>query len=289
MAEGWAKEWIKTERMNICGQNEDERDHRLSAFLDKLVVVSVALDESAIIIPVKADNTCTSEIQLDTDRPLLSHPNYETSNNASASENSSSKQARRITCDDETCSPPPQRRKVVKEKAIRAMAQDGVDISTSIPKTIHEVLPLLLQNIRRRDGEAREKNCYVQSEIGGNSNYGMGENWKKIRSLMKLIRDLLELTSREMGMAYAGVAKGDAGAANDQGIANKNNHTRDATVNEILDDNQVVDSLVVLCSCTDTLKRGLSDISKETLDWDIDPPTSAAKSGEGDAAYLRVR
>lgn len=51
-------------------------------------------------------------------------------------------------------------------------------------------------------------------------------------------------------------------------------------------DERVVDNLIVLCSCPDTMKQQLSDMSRETIEWDIDAPSNAAK--EGDAAFLRV-
>jgi hypothetical protein len=56
---------------------------------------------------------------------------------------------------------------------------------------------------------------------------------------------------------------------------------------EISQEYPMVDNLIVLCSCAN-LKQKLADISKQTFDWDIDPPTDAAKAGEGDGAYVRV-
>ena len=49
-----------------------------------------------------------------------------------------------------------------------------------------------------------------------------------------------------------------------------------------------VDKLIVLCSCGDELKFKIARQSKSVEEWSIDPPTTAAKNGEGDAAYLRV-
>jgi len=53
-------------------------------------------------------------------------------------------------------------------------------------------------------------------------------------------------------------------------------------------DDVVIDRLVVLCSCGDNMKLSLMRCSKYVEEWDIEPPTAAAKSGEGDAAYRRV-
>jgi len=48
-----------------------------------------------------------------------------------------------------------------------------------------------------------------------------------------------------------------------------------------------IDHLIVLCSCGD-MKDNLMRRSKYVEEWDIEPPTAAAKSGEGDGAYRRV-
>ena len=74
----------------------------------------------------------------------------------------------------------------------------------------------------------------------------------------------VERVTREMGKAFAGVGK-----------------------EEKDDDARVVDSLIVLCSCPDYLKQRISDVSKVTMDWEIDAPTSLRLT-EGDEAYLRV-
>jgi len=49
-----------------------------------------------------------------------------------------------------------------------------------------------------------------------------------------------------------------------------------------------IDHLIVLCSCGDNMKDNLMRRSKYVEEWDIEPPTAAAKSGEGDGAYRRV-
>ena len=50
---------------------------------------------------------------------------------------------------------------------------------------------------------------------------------------------------------------------------------------------KLVDRLVILCSCGDDVKRQLVESSKSVEEWEIDPPTTAAKI-EGDPAYRRV-
>lgn len=50
---------------------------------------------------------------------------------------------------------------------------------------------------------------------------------------------------------------------------------------------KLVDRLVILCSCGDDVKRQLVGSSKSVEEWEIDPPTTAAKI-EGDPAYRRV-
>jgi len=52
--------------------------------------------------------------------------------------------------------------------------------------------------------------------------------------------------------------------------------------------NASIDRLIVLCSCGDNMKKNLMQCSKYVEEWDIEPPTAAAKSGEGDGAYRRV-
>ena len=50
----------------------------------------------------------------------------------------------------------------------------------------------------------------------------------------------------------------------------------------------IFDKLIILCSCGDEMKQNLIQYSKSVEEWDIDPPTIAAKSGEGDQAYRRI-
>ena len=66
------------------------------------------------------------------------------------------------------------------------------------------------------------------------------------------------------------------------GVNNKDDNNDDYVINE-----RVVDNLIVLCNCPDSMKQQLSEMSRETIEWNIDAPSNAAKE-EGDAAFLRV-
>jgi hypothetical protein len=156
-----------------------------------------------------------------------------------------------VTCDGEKTCTSPLRRKKVKSKAIEAMAVDGVDISDATPKTIHDVLSSVT--------------------CGGENSSPCSK--KRSFSLLEMLRSV----SLQMSLAYAGVVEVEY-TTESEGIGSANT----------LDEQRSVDSLVVLCSCADSLKRKLSDMSKETFEWDIDAPTALAKEGEGDMAYLRV-
>ncbi|KAL7528054.1 hypothetical protein ACHAWF_002419 [Thalassiosira exigua] len=234
MAEAWAREWIATEQRKLAGR----RDRRLGAFLDGLVVASAALDESS----VAADGT---------DSPALAEAALGSSPTSSLVADFEA--AACVTCDGEACSSSPtRRRKPPKEKAVRAMAEDGVDISGCYAKSFRDLLSIVLDRRRSGVGEPREHER---------------RSWSQILSFQEM-RRMLGAATREMGMSFAGVP-------------------REENEGEEGDDRLIVDTLVVLCSCPESMKRQLSGVSRETLDWDIDPPSTAAKS-EGDGAYLRV-
>lgn len=251
MAEGWAKNWIMNERSKLdarsrCdiitaeGDNQEQvqRERRLQSFLDGLIVASVALDESSVTSAVQDIVSLSSS-------PRSSLTSFFTKNNASHATNSSSC----VTCDGEMCASP-LRRKKVKEKAVKAMAIDGVDISNAIPKTIDDVL---------------------------SSSSGSEDEEKLLRCSKSRFFSLLEILRRislQTSLAYAGVVVEDVSGP---GVGA-----------DTSDEQRSVDSLVVLCACADSLKRKLSGMSKETFEWDIDAPTALAKEGEGDMAYLRV-
>ena len=239
MAEGWAKHWLENEKTELearrrTGNAEGDalkRDRRLQAFLDGLVLASVALDESSVMSSPSPheDSTLSSSPTSSITSFFAKDCNQRTNSSTSC-----------VTCDGETTCSFTLRRKKVKSKAIEAMAKDGVDISDATPKTINDVLSSV--------------SC------------GEASHCKK-RSFS--ILEMLRRVSLQMSWAYAGVAE----------VEDKS---------ELKVEGRSVDSLVVLCSCADSLKRKLSDMSKETLEWNIDAPTAFAKEGEGDGAYLRV-
>lgn len=241
MAEGWAKKWIQSE-LSLLGGGEDgdndvdgkEVDIHTQQFLKGLMVMSVALDESsvspAILIPTIPQHQLSSSpsSSIITDFDAMDSPQCVTccdSDDGEVCMSSTFNQSRRR--------PPP------KEKAIEAMLQDGVDISSYYAKTFSDILPYILSN--------RKTDTIMQH-----------------LPLLSGMRKLLERVTREMGKAFAGVGK-----------------------EEKDDDARVVDSLIVLCSCPDYLKQRISDVSKVTMDWEIDAPTSLRLT-EGDEAYLRV-
>ena len=261
MAEGWAKKWVDDQRLMIEARraarrrehqkldtpvshsslDECEYDNRLLSFLDGLLLLSVALDESAIVSPIDTSRNDTSS----------SSSSITTTNTTPTC----------ITCQDGCLNP--KQRKAIKSKAIQAMAQDGVDISSFFPKSIGEITPLILDSYEKK-----------QRADGGQT--VLKKRRTVEQSSMRRVLQFLQRASKDMGMAYAGIR------------SNTDHDTvTTSTITEITQEQLMVDNLIVLCSCPN-LKRRLSDMSKQTTDWDIDAPTDAAKAGEGDAAYLRV-
>ena len=149
------------------------------------------------------------------------------------------------------------------------MAQDGVDISNFVPKTINEVIPLLLDNFHRyQHGQT--------SDWEGQREKTTGE--KKVGTDIRITNN--GIASLEDGH-HAKTIKNNI-------LTGPYLHNMDSFSSEVPKKVQAVDILIVLCSCPDTLKWQLADMSKEILAWDIDAPTSAAKAGERDSAYLCV-
>eukprot|EP00559_Dactyliosolen_fragilissimus_P006637 CAMPEP_0184865340 /NCGR_PEP_ID=MMETSP0580-20130426/17758_1 /TAXON_ID=1118495 /ORGANISM="Dactyliosolen fragilissimus" /LENGTH=217 /DNA_ID=CAMNT_0027364497 /DNA_START=38 /DNA_END=691 /DNA_ORIENTATION=- len=200
MAEAWAKEWIRKRKENLHSKllsyDERNRENNLLQYefnrenieksisaLDNFVVVSIALDCAAVY----EETVSYSDLfQI----PAGFHKHH-------------------------------YKRKSIKEKAINAMAKDGIDISQSFPKAFQEVMPEL---------EANFPVEILSSSLSSLSRIGEDEK----------------------------------------------------------DDVRPVDKLVVLCSCGDDMKKNLANQSKSVEEWNIDAPTAAAKSGEGDDAYHRV-
>ena len=244
MAEGWAKRWVNEERSSVerrqasrqNGLPSDGSRHCLDAkydalllsYLNGLVLLSVAFDESQIISKddavKEADNKAPQNLC--------------------------------ITCDGET-SCQSFVRKSVKAKAVEAMAKDGVDISSFIPKSISEITPQilsLLESAPKHEHHNETEHRRVEEDSRQNAS--------------------------ETGISYDSMRDFNCNLSNPQ--CNHDNH------NESKGPSPMVDNLIVLCSVCATLKRPLLDISKQTLDWDIDAPTNLAMAGEGDGAYLRV-
>jgi len=78
-------------------------------------------------------------------------------------------------------------------------------------------------------------------------------------------------------------------------VVNQSTEETQSRMNDVLngnvansDEDGKIDKLIVLCSCGDDVKNNLIRRSKSVDEWDIDPPTASAKSGEGDAAFRRV-
>eukprot|EP00565_Helicotheca_tamesis_P006999 CAMPEP_0185732386 /NCGR_PEP_ID=MMETSP1171-20130828/15982_1 /TAXON_ID=374046 /ORGANISM="Helicotheca tamensis, Strain CCMP826" /LENGTH=193 /DNA_ID=CAMNT_0028401857 /DNA_START=114 /DNA_END=691 /DNA_ORIENTATION=+ len=114
MAEGWAHEWVHTKREEIHQDftengNASARIERLRSFLGRVRIASVALDATAIY------KECSREAPIE-------------------------------KCCGDTCNST-RELKVVKEKAVHAMAEDGIDISRYAPKCVKELLPSLCTNL----------------------------------------------------------------------------------------------------------------------------------------------
>mmetsp|Transcript_34259 Transcript_34259/g.82853 ORF Transcript_34259/g.82853 Transcript_34259/m.82853 type:complete len:344 (+) Transcript_34259:122-1153(+) len=285
MAEAWAREWIRAERIGLEKEGDDgddddasEQRRRLRSFLDGLMVASVALDESSV--EAGGGTSASSLPPSDGARLLGTSPTSTLTTNFETSSPSASAGRRCVTCDGEACtptSPSSSKRRKPKEKAIQAMAQDGVDISSYYTKSFKEILPFILRNHRRSCGSGTDDALY-------NSRCG-NPNWK-LRLSFAGLWSALESVSREMGMAYAGIPRDGIYRSDKESVKETSSYERPLDTDN---SHHVVDNLIVLCSCPDALKRRLSDMSRTTSEWDdIDPPTAAARAGEGDGAYLRV-
>ncbi len=274
MAEAWAKEWIKAERKELetrlCASGiivrhdgDGHDDAKLRAFVDGLFVASVALDE-----------TCVATA------PTHSHEKGESARNE-APKFSLASTFDCVTCDGEVC-PLSARRRRPKEKAVRAMAQDGVDISNYEVKSFRDIFPALLGHHHGRSQSNNDKYVYNDRIIDMTK-----RNWRS-QLLLPSIRDMLEIASREMGMAFAGIPRNStAGEENEKTPGNIHEHYSSVASNNSNDSTHVVDNLIVLCSCPKSMTRPIAEFSKELLNWDVDPPSTAAIT-EGDLAFVRV-
>jgi hypothetical protein len=263
MAEAWAKEWIKAERKELA--NSSDSDAKLQAFVDSLFVASVALDD-----------TCVADVPT-TSTPTPGDDSDQSARNESPT-SSLNLSLECVTCNGEVC-PLSARRRRPKEKAVWAMSHDGVDISGYEVKSFRDIFPSLLDHHRDR---------------GGNINYVYNDriidmtkrNWRS-QLLLPSVRDMLMGASREMGMAFAGISRNSiaGGREEEEEVAQS---SADSIANNITHHHHVVDNLIVLCSCPESLTRPLAEVSKEMLNWDVDPPSTAAISEGEDVAFLRV-
>jgi len=164
-------------------------------------------------------------------------------------------------------------RKSVKSKAVAAMAEDGVDISRYIPMTVDELLLTL-------GGKHILKGHTQTSDVDRmTSAQPYNAQIKAISPLTKL-KPSGEILYMEEEKSHL----------DDPSIEEEKSHFDDPTINNEVTDGDIakIDHLIVLCSCGDSMKSNLMRCSKYVEEWDIEPPTAAAKSGEGDGAYRRV-
>ncbi len=143
------------------------------------------------------------------------------------------------------------KRKHIKGKAVEAMAKDGVDIASYIPKTFDEILPIINNDHNHNDTK--------EEDDGDNSPPSSTSSLSKHD--FKSFQQSNSIHTKQMNNSNDG--------------NNSNNY-------------KPVDKLIVLCSCGDELKNQIARRSKSVEEWTIDPPTTAAKNGEGDGAYRRV-
>lgn len=278
MAEAWAKEWIKAERKEIESRrlcavekrdgSDDDDDTKLRAFVDGLFIASVALDETCVDTAPPCTHSGKGELE------RIETPTSSLSSTLEC-----------VTCNGDVCSMSARRRHP-KEKAVRAMAQDGVDISDYEVKSFQDIYPALL--IHHHRGRSNGNNCVYNDRIIDMTT----RNWRS-QLLLPNLRHMLKIASREMGMAFAGIARNSI--ANEEKeetqINVHGNNVSVAQTSSSKDHNShvehVVDNLIVLCSCPDSMTRPVAELSRELLNWDVDPPSTAAIT-EGDLAFVRV-
>ena len=174
-----ARNWIRNrqsvleENLKATGEASSQNLQKMIALLDSTFIASVALDSSSVFHQCE-DYGMTNKLSLKGNNSKTLH------------------------------------RKSIKEKAVEAMLQDGVDISSYVPNTVEEI-----------------------------------------------ITSLPMLKSSEC-------------------------------IAPVAESTEMLDKLIVLCSCGDEMKYKLVRRSKSVEEWSIDAPTKASIGGEGDTAYLRV-
>jgi len=164
------------------------------------------------------------------------------------------------TCCGDLCETPSQR-KAVKEKAVKAMAEDGVDISAFVPKTMEEIIPHLTDQAANPKENANRENSIDGSIASAKSGTPS------------------PATIDEISAAYSSTLFLSSEGGGD---------LQKLDPSYLTDSNKKpVDKLIVLCSCGDDVKRRLVRRSKSVEEWNVDAPTAAAKK-EGEGAYRRV-
>lgn len=251
MAEGWAQKWIESEKQyldssiknqksnNVKKVNHDAILHRLS-ILQNTIVASVALDSGAVFMTPNNKNYYLKESEC------------QITNNVN---------------DGVDGQVQPQR-KHIKSKAIEAMAQDGVDISSFIPKTVDELIPVI----------DSQRNLISECCNGGSDGINSTTSSSK-QEEEKYQEELLNST-------YPKDSSTSSGNIDSQEFIKINKE--EGEEQEEKEEDVILDKLIVLCSCGDALKHNLIRRSKSVEEWSIDAPTAAAKAGEGDEAYRRV-
>jgi predicted Zn-ribbon and HTH transcriptional regulator len=282
MAEGWAKEWIQSHRKALSTQlqtikrstNDDLTilQEKIS-LLDKTIIASVALDASAVFQPAVSSSSpqtaTTKTPSLTRVTPSSSQSNFTDTNSLLL------------------------QRKSIKTKAIEAMKSDGIDISTYVPKTVDEVIPMLLSE------EEEEHNGSTHHQMM------MKENEEKDDETLNHIYPINSVSSSSSSSTSPSIPSSCQKCMEEKVNEDYEDHQEDnitkatstttttttasnTTTTTIANEEKNIDKLIVLCSCGDELKHNLIRVSKSVEEWLIDPPTTASKNGEGDGAYRRV-
>ena len=184
-----ARNWIRNrqsvleENLKATGEASSQNLQKMIALLDSTFIASVALDSSSVFHQCE-DYGMTNKLSLKGNNSKTLH------------------------------------RKSIKEKAVEAMLQDGVDISSYVPNTVEEIITSLPM---------------LSSHLNGDQHLKSSE-----------------------------------------------------CIAPVAESTEMLDKLIVLCSCGDEMKYKLARRSKSVEEWSIDAPTKASIGGEGDTAYLRV-
>mmetsp|Transcript_35093 Transcript_35093/g.41881 ORF Transcript_35093/g.41881 Transcript_35093/m.41881 type:complete len:292 (-) Transcript_35093:70-945(-) len=254
MAEGWAQEWIRNQK--------DEFGEKLKALReenDKVKDQCLAIERTISII----DNFLIASVALDSSAVFTT-------------------ESAQPSLEIQT---PPQR-KSVKSKAVAAMAEDGVDISRYIPMTVNELL-LTLDDKHIFEGDKQTSDGDRDRMISAQQ-YNAEIKSSPLTNL-KSSGEILSIEEEKCHFDDPFIDKQVIGG-NMAKFEEEKSQFNDPLINNQVTDGVAakIDHLIVLCSCGDNMKDNLMRRSKYVEEWDIEPPTAAAKSGEGDGAYRRV-